>query len=162
MLASLLQRATTGYMGTSPPARPLWDRLESIRISNGWTRQQLADRAGVARTTIDRWKTQQRSPLPPLIKDVAKRLGIDYDEALELAGVTGSRSEETRRRPGTAASPESPSWLADAEVAESELDEANRALDERLRRAREIARGDESRRDRLERFLDLWETEKPS
>lgn len=53
-------------------------------------------------------------------------------------------------------------WLLGAEAADAELDEADRALDARLRQTREIARKDTARRRRLEQYLDLWETEKPS
>lgn len=69
------------------PARPLYDEVERIRLDNGWTRTQVAKRAGVARGTIDNWRTQRRSPLAPTVKDVAERLGIDADRALRLAGI---------------------------------------------------------------------------
>lgn len=70
------------------PARPLWERLERIRLDRGWTKVQLARVAGVDRTTLDKWRHQPRSPQPPTVKAVAEKLGIDSDEALRLAGIT--------------------------------------------------------------------------
>lgn len=73
---------------THAPARALWDRIEQIRNQRGWTKVQLARATGVDRTTLDKWRTQPRSPQPPTVKQVAERLGIDHDEALRLAGIT--------------------------------------------------------------------------
>lgn len=86
----------------SAPARPLYDEVERIRLRNGWTKVQLAKRAGVGRNTIDNWRTQPRAPLAPTVKDVAERLGIAADLALRLAGITGSPqppAAEVRVRP---------------------------------------------------------------
>lgn len=74
-------------MATTPPALPWWQHLEDLRIRNDWNRTQLAERAGVARTTIDKWKTARRAPLNTTVTEVADRLGIDREEALRLAGV---------------------------------------------------------------------------
>lgn len=84
-------RVTSGRMSTQrrPPARPLYDRVEEIRVREGWSKIQLARRLGLDRGTIDKWKTQPRSPLASTVKDVSERLGIPLDEALALAGVTG-------------------------------------------------------------------------
>ncbi|TDB83433.1 helix-turn-helix domain-containing protein [Actinomadura sp. KC216] len=82
---------------TDAPARPLYDRLRRIQLDNGWTVVQLAEKAGVARGTIDNWKTQPRSPLPATVKDVAKKLGIPYREALALAGIETADSPVTLR-----------------------------------------------------------------
>lgn len=74
-------------MATTPPALPWWQHLEDLRIKNDWNRTQLAERAGVARTTIDKWKTARRAPLNTTVTEVADRLGIDREKALRLAGV---------------------------------------------------------------------------
>lgn len=70
------------------PARPLWERIERIRLDRGWTKVQLARATGVDRTTLDKWRYQPRSPQPPTVKQVAERLDIDQEEALRLAGIT--------------------------------------------------------------------------
>lgn len=49
---------------------------------------QLAQRAGVARTTVDGWKTNPRAPLVTTVTEVADRLGIERQEALRLAGLS--------------------------------------------------------------------------
>lgn len=49
---------------------------------------QLAQKAGVARTTVDGWKTNPRQPLVTTITEVADRLGIDRQDALRLAGIS--------------------------------------------------------------------------
>lgn len=71
----------------SPPALPFYERVEQIRLDQGWTRVKLAHVANVSRGTIDSWKTQPRPPLAPTVVAVAERLGIDRDEALRLAGI---------------------------------------------------------------------------
>jgi transcriptional regulator with XRE-family HTH domain len=71
----------------SPPALPLYERVEQLRLEQGWTRVKLAQSANVSRGTIDSWKTQPRPPLAPTVVAVADRLGIDRDEALRLAGI---------------------------------------------------------------------------
>lgn len=80
------------------PARPLYDEVERIRVRNGWTRVQLAKKAGVSRGTIDNWKTQPRAPLAPTVKDVAERLGISPEMALRLAGVVPLNTPTPRER----------------------------------------------------------------
>lgn len=74
--------------GRRTPARPWWERLEQIRLRNGWSRVRLAEKAGVARSTIDGWRTNPRPPHNTTVTDVARRLGIDPEEALRLAGVS--------------------------------------------------------------------------
>lgn len=82
---------------TEAPARPLYDRLRQIQLANGWTNVQLAEKAGIARGTIENWKTQPRSPMPATVKDVAERLDIPYSEALELAGIAARGVHQGRR-----------------------------------------------------------------
>lgn len=82
---------------TEAPARPLYDRLRQIQLANGWTNVQLAEKAGIARGTIENWKTQPRTPMPATVKDVAERLDIPYPEALELAGIAARGVHQERR-----------------------------------------------------------------
>lgn len=70
-----------------PPALPWWERVEQLRVDRDWDRSQLARHAGVARTTVDNWKTAPTSPRPKTIAKVAERLGIDKEEAFRLAGI---------------------------------------------------------------------------
>jgi transcriptional regulator with XRE-family HTH domain len=74
----------------SAPARPLYDRVEQIRLKRGLSKIEIADLIGVARSTIDKWQRNRRPPGARTVKDVAERLGIDHDEALRLAGITSA------------------------------------------------------------------------
>jgi transcriptional regulator with XRE-family HTH domain len=71
----------------SAPARPLFDRIESIRANAGMTKTRVAELTGLPRATIDRWQDQPRPPLPESVIKAADGLGIDRNEALRLAGI---------------------------------------------------------------------------
>lgn len=49
----------------------------------------------MARSTVDGWKTNPRSPLNTTVTVVAERLGIDQREALALAGITTPTAAES-------------------------------------------------------------------
>jgi transcriptional regulator with XRE-family HTH domain len=68
--------------------------VTAIQQRNGWTKIQLAQRAGVNRGTIDNWARQPKPPLAATIVPVAERLGIDRDEALRLAGILTDAAAE--------------------------------------------------------------------
>lgn len=75
-------------MSSQPPARA-WYRLVTEAIAlRGWSKQELSDRSGVARSTIDGWARNPRKPQAKSVNAVADALGIDRAEALRLAGVT--------------------------------------------------------------------------
>ena len=83
----------------SAPARPFWDRIQTVCATRGWSTVRLERESGVSRTTINKWKTQPRKPLAATVNAVADALDIDRVEALELAGIlnaeeTGARVEE--------------------------------------------------------------------
>jgi transcriptional regulator with XRE-family HTH domain len=110
------------------PARPLWERVEALRTQNGWTRTQLAQRAGVARTTIDKWKTQPRAPLASTIKDVATALGLDLDETLRLAGIVPGQEEAPTLEEANARLREALDKLDESERRRKALEEENEQL----------------------------------
>lgn len=70
-----------------PPARPLYERVIREVSLRGWTKTELSERSGVARTTIDNWSTNRRKPQPKAVNAVADVLGIDREEAHVLAGI---------------------------------------------------------------------------
>jgi transcriptional regulator with XRE-family HTH domain len=76
-------------MGTVPqaPARPLWDRIETIRIAEDWSRSHVADLAGLPRSTIDRLKTNRNPPVAKTVNKIADAFGIPREEAAMLAGL---------------------------------------------------------------------------
>lgn len=100
--------------GTTPPALPWWERLEAIRLERGWSRTQLAKKAGVARSTVDGWKTNPRPPFVTTIAEVADRLGVDRQDAFRLAGLTGETvpaDAPQRRAAPSAAEAERDKWV---------------------------------------------------
>ena len=70
-----------------PPARPLYSLVIRKLALLGWTKVELAERSGVARTTIDNWNTNRRRPSAQAVNAVADTLGIDREEAHVLAGI---------------------------------------------------------------------------
>lgn len=68
-------------------AAAFYRRAETERARLGMTKFALAEVSGVARTTYDRLPTQERAPLPGTIIRLAEALGLDRDEALNLAGL---------------------------------------------------------------------------
>ena len=70
-----------------PPARPWYNFILREIAQRSWTKTELSDRSGVARTTIDNWRTNRRSPTDGTVNDVADVLGIDRAAAHDLAGV---------------------------------------------------------------------------
>ena len=64
-----------------PPARP-WYALVIKEIAlRGWSKTELSERSGVARTTIDNWSTNSRTPTKQAVNAVADALGIDRARA---------------------------------------------------------------------------------
>ena len=62
-------------------------RAEVERARLGMTKMALCEKAGIGRVTYDRLATQVNAPLPKTINRIAEVLGIDKDEALNLAGL---------------------------------------------------------------------------
>jgi transcriptional regulator with XRE-family HTH domain len=82
-----------------PPARPWYDLVTETIALKGWTKAQLADRAGVSRPTVDNWRTNPRPPQARSVNAVADVLGIPRKEALRLAGVIADGDEADRSPP---------------------------------------------------------------
>lgn len=70
-----------------PPARRLYERVETERKQRGWSLAELERRSGVARSTTHRWKTGKTVPQPETVIPVADALGIPRLDALRLAGL---------------------------------------------------------------------------
>lgn len=82
--------ATSGYkrgMANPPPAAPLYEAVAAALETTGMTKVQLHQRSGIARSTIDGWKTAARPPHAATVLAVAKVVGIEAEEALRLAGL---------------------------------------------------------------------------
>ena len=70
-----------------PPAKPLYDAVIRALAAQGRSKNWLHLRSGVARNTLDNWRTRPRPPQSRTVLAVAHALGMDRDEALRLAGV---------------------------------------------------------------------------
>ena len=77
----------------SAPARPLWDRIQTICATRGWSATRLERETGIPRQTITKWKTAPRSPQAGNVHTVAKVLDIEPEEALRLAGILQPESD---------------------------------------------------------------------
>jgi len=77
-----------------PPARPWYDLIIETIALKGWTKAQLADRAGISRPTVDNWRTNPRAPQARSVNAVADVLEISRDRALRLAGVISDAQPE--------------------------------------------------------------------
>lgn len=68
-------------------AYPLYERVERERVLRGWSKTRFHRETGIARSTIDKWATQPKTPQPGTVNVVADSLGIGREEALRLAGI---------------------------------------------------------------------------
>jgi transcriptional regulator with XRE-family HTH domain len=86
-----------------PPARPWYDLIIETIAVKGWSKAQLADRAGISRPTVDNWRTNPRAPQARSVNAVADVLGISRERALRLAGVIPDPEPEPLVDPEVAA-----------------------------------------------------------
>jgi transcriptional regulator with XRE-family HTH domain len=71
-----------------PPAAPLHQRTELERTRRGWTKGDLAKRAGIGRVTYDRLAVNTTPPIARTVQKLCAVLDIDLAEGLRLAGLT--------------------------------------------------------------------------
>ena len=81
------------------PARPFYDAIARALAAQGRSKNWLHLRSGVARNTIDNWKTRPRPPMSRTVLAVAHALGMDADEALKLAGIVKEPPETAQEGP---------------------------------------------------------------
>lgn len=58
---------------------PLPEILLALRLSNGLTQQQLAERANVAEITIQNYESGRSNPVPTRLLAIADALGVSLD-----------------------------------------------------------------------------------
>lgn len=81
------------------PAKPWYDTVIATIAVRGWTKAELSDRSGVARTTIDNWERNPRKPQAKSVNAVADAVGIPREQALRLAGIIAEAAEAERSPP---------------------------------------------------------------
>ncbi|WP_320066708.1 helix-turn-helix transcriptional regulator [Micromonospora sp. RTGN7] len=69
-------------------AYDFWWRVRTEQDARGWTDDELRNRSGVARTTVDRLQVGRRPPTARVVNALADALDIDMSEAHRLAGRT--------------------------------------------------------------------------
>ena len=60
------------------------NRVKELRVSRGWTQQQLADAVGVSRQSINSIERDRYVPSLPLALDFSRVFGISTDEIFSL------------------------------------------------------------------------------
>lgn len=60
--------------------------IRATRKRRGWTQEELAEAAGVGRSTIIRWEKGETRPEPQQLRAVANVLGIPLEEAYAATG----------------------------------------------------------------------------
>lgn len=78
-----------GEPGTSevPPAQPIGTEIERLRLAKGWTRADLAEKAGVSRPSVWGWETGKTRPR----QDALRRLSRAFGSQVLAAGSQGDR-----------------------------------------------------------------------
>ncbi len=77
--------------------KELYDKVDALRIKNGWTIYELAKKSGVAPTTIYNWRDRSSSPTLSLLEAVCSAFEISVIDFLldedELMALTDEQKE---------------------------------------------------------------------
>ena len=72
------------------------NRLKQLRIREGYTQQQLADKLGVTKSVVSYYELQERYPSPDVLIRLAQvfcvttdfLLGLEHKELIDLGGLS--------------------------------------------------------------------------
>jgi len=89
--------------GAEPPAEPLnlGQRVRDLRKAHGWTLDQAATRAGLARSTLSKIENGQMSPTYEAVKKLAEGLKISVPQLFTPAGKAQVSGRMTVTKSGT-------------------------------------------------------------
>lgn len=80
--------------------KEIYEKVDSLRLKNGWTIYELAKKAGVAPTTIYNWRDRLSSPTLSLLEAVCSAFEISVIDFLlnedELMALTEEQKEVMR------------------------------------------------------------------
>lgn len=80
--------------------KEIYEKVDSLRLKNGWTIYELAKKAGVAPTTIYNWRDRLSSPTLSLLEAVCSAFEISVIDFLldenELMALTEEQQEVMR------------------------------------------------------------------
>lgn len=81
-------------------AKEIYDKVDALRLSKGWTIYELAKKAGVAYTTIYTWRNRLSSPTLSLLEAICSAFEITVIDFLlnedELMALTEEQKEVMR------------------------------------------------------------------
>ncbi|MEP7284378.1 MAG: helix-turn-helix transcriptional regulator [Chloroflexota bacterium] len=80
------------------------DRLKTLREQRGWTQRELAQRAGIGDSQINKYEAGSHDPSATSIKSIAEQLGVSTDYLLGL-------TDHPRGSYGDALTPEERQWV---------------------------------------------------
>jgi transcriptional regulator with XRE-family HTH domain len=72
--------------------------IEALRVRAGFSRTELAERAGLGRSTILKIEKGERTPSPETMRTIAQELGTDTDALLTAAWIAADPSPDVRRK----------------------------------------------------------------
>jgi transcriptional regulator with XRE-family HTH domain len=132
-------------MTARAPAKPWYDLVVETIALRGWSKTELAERAEIARSTIDEWQRNLRPPQAAKVNAVADVLGIDRAQALRLAGVITDGQSDGRPPPSLlddGIGREDADRVRDAlrQVYPDEAEEIIAGMEEKLRKRRAAGR----------------------
>lgn len=74
------------YSGEMPYHRTLGGRLKSVRDYLGLTQEELADKAGVDRSSLSLWESNRTTPRSSTLKKIAKATGAPFEWLFDGTG----------------------------------------------------------------------------
>jgi putative transcriptional regulator len=66
------------------PTPPIRNRIRELRTARGWTQQELADKVGVSRQSINSIEVNRYVPSLPLALSFARVFGVATDDIFTL------------------------------------------------------------------------------
>ncbi|WP_298430621.1 helix-turn-helix domain-containing protein [uncultured Jannaschia sp.] len=103
-IPSLIQLAREGEARTAPEPLDLGSRVRDLRTSRGWTLEQAARQAGLARSTLSKIENGQMSPTYDALKKLATGLEIGIPQLFTppTRGQVNGRRDVTKAGEGQA------------------------------------------------------------
>jgi transcriptional regulator with XRE-family HTH domain len=144
-------------------AYEFWLKIENERVTRNWTQVELAKRAGLPTSTLNRLKMSTRKPYASTVARLADALNLDRTEAARLAGIVPNDNTPDLDDPH----PDDEDLLADidainqseelpAGVKAAMIRELERIIDRQRRERADLARRqDAERREAVAGWLDI-------
>ena len=76
-------------MARKQPALPVGKQIRKLRQEHGWTREEAAERAGIALDTLGRFEREDHMPSLPVALRLAEVFGVTVEELATGAAAEG-------------------------------------------------------------------------